>query len=158
MHSFCVNKFLKEKVSRVCVHLFCRESSKINKKKMMHSGVNNGIAGSPFFSAGPCRIVNLSPQPLYATGPCRIVNFSTQPFRRAIHSNRPFFYLNHLFYPACTKCRISSGHVLRKNPLHNFFAKIKMSIWMITNFANCLIDSDFPGQDTAKFARGSKNG
>jgi hypothetical protein len=39
-----MNKFLKEKVSRVCVHLFCRESSKINNKKMMHSGVNNGIA------------------------------------------------------------------------------------------------------------------
>jgi hypothetical protein len=67
LHSFCINKFLKEKVSRVCVHLFYRESSKIIIKKMMHSGVNNGISGSPFFSAGLCRIVNLSSQPLYAS-------------------------------------------------------------------------------------------
>jgi 5,10-methylenetetrahydrofolate reductase len=51
LHSICMIKFLKlkEKVSRVCVHLFCRKSSKINYKKMMHSGVNNGISGSPFF-------------------------------------------------------------------------------------------------------------
>ena len=125
LHRFCTNKFLKEKVSRVCVHLFCRESSKINIKKMMHSGVNNGILGSPYFSAGPCRIVNLSsqplyatwtcrilnlsPQPLYATRSCRIFNLSPQPFCRAIQSNRPFFYLNHLFYPKWSKVEDTPG-------------------------------------------------
>jgi len=69
-----------------------------------------------------------------------------------------FIYDELGFYLSCTKRRIRSGHVLSKNPLHNFFAKIKMSLWMITNFAICSIDSDFPGQDIAKFARGSKNG
>jgi len=33
-----------------------------------------------------------------------------------------------------------------------------MSLWMITSFAGCLMDSDFPGQDTEKSTKGSKNG
>ena len=49
---FAYGNIKVKKVSRVCVHLFCRESSKINNKKMMHSGVNNGIAGSQYFGSG----------------------------------------------------------------------------------------------------------
>ena len=33
-----------------------------------------------------------------------------------------------------------------------------MTLWMISNFASCLIDLDFLGQDTEKSERGSKNG
>jgi len=42
------------------LHLFYQESSKINIKKMMHSGVNNGILGSYYIRKGICRMVNLS--------------------------------------------------------------------------------------------------
>jgi len=52
LHGFCFNKFSNKKRFLGCACIFSAESLQNYQKKMMHSGVNNGISGNRIFRSG----------------------------------------------------------------------------------------------------------